>query len=387
VATRSAELEPASSERPAKLPVIDTDAHVGNTHPLVTPDFMAYLPEKWREYCLTFGLRTLGDTPQTPGHRAFAHRTDAVPAGGGIPGSDPDLAREQLLDLYDVSAAVLNDIFAVGGARGSNNYPLELQVELARAANDYHRDAWLAADDRWYASIVIPVEDVASSVHEIHRCMESGDRFCQVLLELRQEFPIGNPRYWPIFEACSHYDIPVAFHVMQHNRPTPCGHGTSYFEAHCYYPLRNFHLVTSLVFEGVFERFPTLKIALIEQGWSWAVPLAWRMDASWRVLRDEVKHLDRKPSEYLRDHFWFSTQPIEEPEHEEDFADVWEMLEDFGSADKLMYSSDYPHWDFDAPTEVLPETMPLADRRRILGENASRLYKIPLREGSGIPAA
>jgi predicted TIM-barrel fold metal-dependent hydrolase len=358
---------------------------VGNTHPLLTPELLPYLPSKWHEYVAMMGLRTLGDTQQTPGHRQFAHRTDAVPPGGGHPGGDREFARAQLLDQYDLSAAILNDIYAVGSSRGSNNYPLELQVALARAANDYHRDQWLADDDRWHASIVVPVEDVPSSVAEITRCMESGDRFVQVLLELRHEFPIGNPRYWPIFEACAHYDIPIAFHVMQHNRATPSGHGTSYFEAHCYYPLRNFHLVSSLVFEGVFERFPTLAIALIEQGWSWVVPFSWRMDASWRVLKDEVRHLQRTPSEYLRDHFWFSTQPIEEPEHAETFSDLWETFKGFGGASRLMYSSDYPHWDFDAPHEVLPETMSLDDRCNILGATASALYKIPLRAGTGVP--
>ena len=49
-----------------------------------------------------------------------------------------------------------------------------------------------------------------------------------------------------------------------------------------------------------------------------------------------------------------------------------------------MYSSDYPHWDFDAPTELMSQNHPMARRRRILGENASSLYKIPLKLNSGL---
>jgi predicted TIM-barrel fold metal-dependent hydrolase len=222
-------------------------------------------------------------------------------------------------------------------------------------------------------------------VKEIQRCMDSGERFAQVLLELRHERPLGHPRYWPVLEACAHYDIPIAFHVMAHTRTTPCGSTNYYFEAHCDFALRNFPLVSSLIFEGCFERFPNLKFAFIEQAWSWVVPFGWRMDSAWRKLKHEVPHLERKPSEYLRDHFWFSTQPIEEPEHEEWFDDLWGLMESHGMADKVMYSSDYPHWDFDEP-EALPMTMPLDIRRKVLGENASKLYKIPLREGTGVPA-
>ena len=89
----------------------------------------------------------------------------------------------------------------------------------------------------------------------------------------------------------------------------------------------------------------------------------------------------------MREHFWFTTQPIEEPERLEDTASVYEMLEESGFGDRLMFSSDYPHWDFDSPHESVPETFPIDRRRRILGQNASRLFKIPLRPGSGILAS
>jgi predicted TIM-barrel fold metal-dependent hydrolase len=146
-------------------------------------------------------------------------------------------------------------------------------------------------------------------------------------------------------------------------------------------------MVPSLIFEGVFERFPTLRIALIELGWSWAVPYSWRLDSAWKKLRDEVPHLRRKPSEYLREHFWFTTQPIEEPERLEDTESVYRMFEDAGFADRLMFSSDYPHWDFDSPYESVPTTFPIERRRRILGQNASKLFKIALKPGSGIPSS
>jgi predicted TIM-barrel fold metal-dependent hydrolase len=100
-------------------------------------------------------------------------------------------------------------------------------------------------------------------------------------------------------------------------------------------------------------------------------------------MGSEVSHLQRKPSEYLAEHFWYTTQPMEEPEQAEHLDEVIEAFENSGMCDKLMYSSDYPHWDFDDPY-VLPHTLSDEQRRRILGENARDLYKIELRPGSGV---
>jgi predicted TIM-barrel fold metal-dependent hydrolase len=76
---------------------------------------------------------------------------------------------------------------------------------------------------------------------------------------------------------------------------------------------------------------------------------------------------------------------MEEPEHAEWIRDVYEVFED-SLGEKLMYSSDYPHWDFDPP-DVLPASLPLTARRKILAETASQLYGIPLRDGAGLPLA
>ena len=74
------------------------------------------------------------------------------------------------------------------------------------------------------------------------------------------------------------------------------------------------HSSRSLVIEGVPERFPRLKIVFIEGGFGWIPSTMWRMDQHFERFRDEVPHLKRRPSEYVREHFWFTTQPIDEPD-------------------------------------------------------------------------
>jgi predicted TIM-barrel fold metal-dependent hydrolase len=129
----------------------------------------------------------------------------------------------------------------------------------------------------------------------------------------------------------------------------------------------------SLVLSGVFDEIPELSIVFVEGGFSWAVPLSWRLDRMHATLGEEVPDLRRKPSEYMR-HFWFTTQPIEEPARPEQFH---AMVEALGLGDRLLFATDYPHWDFDAPDQALPKGLSPSDRHNILAGNAHRLYRLP----------
>jgi predicted TIM-barrel fold metal-dependent hydrolase len=376
VATQSPALARVTIEGAEVLPVIDTDVH-----PRIAPTdprFLNRLPERWRRHMDLIGLRTNELEAQVPRQRPFASRTDAVPPGGGIPGGDPEHAQHQLLDAYQMTAAVLNNITAMSWSRGTGNHPVPFQLAIARAINDWHHEEWFSSDPRWRASINVPWELPHEAVKEIERCRALSDRFIQVVLEARADEPIGNPRYWPLFEAAESTGIPVAFHVGGNRRMTGSGTPSFYFEDHVDFALRNFNVVASLIFEGVFDRFPALKVVFLEQGWSWVVPYAWRLDAAWSVLRAEVSHLERRPSDYIKDHFWFSSQPMEEPERLEWIPEVLGLFEDFGMTRRLMFSSDYPHWDFDAPDESIPLTLPVPTRKRLLAANASDLYGIPV---------
>jgi predicted TIM-barrel fold metal-dependent hydrolase len=364
-----------------RLAVIDADFH---PMPVPSdPQIADHMSRRWKDYIAEYGMGFSYSGLFAPAQREFTHRLDAVKENRV--GVDPLWAKQQVLDPFDMSGVVLtcpqSYILNSGG-----NMPEELSAELARAYNNALAYTWMAADPRYYAAIVIP-RDLPNVVDEIRRCKEGeyGSRFVSVLMSPAGQEPLGRQRYWDIFEACTHYNLPITFHVPGMGRQiTGAGNTNFYGEMHMNFASLPMTLVSSLIFEGVFERFPSLRVALIELGWSWAVPYSWRLDAAWTKLRGEVPHLRSKPSDYLRKHFWFTTQPIEEPERLEDTESVYEMLEEAGFADRLMFSSDYPHWDFDSPYESVPETFPLARRRRILGQNASQLFGIPLKPGSGI---
>ena len=97
------------------------------------------------------------------------------------------------------------------------------------------------------------------------------------------------------------------------------------------------------------------------------------MDAQFDKLHTEVPYLKRKPSEYLKSHFWFTTQPIDEPERPQDLLQIFEWI----GHDRMMFSSDYPHWDFDDPNVVIPQALGQASRDAIFSGNARAFYRLP----------
>ena len=199
-------------------------------------------------------------------------------------------------------------------------------------------------------------EDPVAAVAEVRRCARDR-RFVQVLFKGRHQEPMGRRRYWPIYEACAEEGLHVATHAFgAYGHPiTGAGHASYYIEDHLSPAQAVQANVTSLVVEGVFDRFG-IKLISIENAFGWVPSLTWRLDAAWRLLRAEVPHLRRRPSEIIAEHLYLTTQPVEEPPHPADFQ---RLLEHFGPlADHLLLASDYPHWDSDNPDVVLPHSLP-----------------------------
>jgi uncharacterized protein len=191
-----------------------------------------------------------------------------------------------------------------------------------------------------------------------------------VLLLSRTAEPLGQKRYWPIYEAAVEAGLPVGIHVFGYSGWARSGGWASYYiEEMTEHAASAQAVVASLVFEGVFERFPALKVVLIEAGFGWLAALGWRLDKVWARMRDEVPHVPRPPSAYLREQLWVTTQPMEEPEIRAHLLDVIEWI----GPDRIMFATDYPHWDFDDPGHALalPDK---ALKRRIMFENALAVY-------------
>ena len=183
---------------------------------------------------------------------------------------------------------------------------------------------------------------------------------------------MGRRRYWPIYEAACEAGLPVGVHVFGYSGRAASNSGwpSFYIEEMTEHSNACQAQVTSMIMEGVFEAFPQLKMVFIEGGFGWMPSLGHRLDRNWKRMRSGLPHLTRAPSEYLHDHFWVTTQPMEEPENPAHLVDIMAAI----GFDRILFSSDYPHWDFDDPFVVVPASLGDERRKQIYSGNARALY-------------
>ena len=209
-------------------------------------------------------------------------------------------------------------------------------------------------DPRVVNAILLAPNDPAQAVKEIHRLAPRVDT-AAVMMPMQTPQLYGKRVYHPIWEACAEHDLPVISHIggdSPGSTPTAAGFPTYYMESRMTRPSIASAQAASLICEGVFEKFPTLKFAMIEVQQMWAAPLMWHMDADWKAIGDQTPWLKRLPSEYFRDHIRVGTQPMHEPPHSEQ---VYQLLEMLHADETLVFCTDFPHWDWNDPVTVLPK--------------------------------
>ncbi len=109
----------------------------------------------------------------------------------------------------------------------------------------------------------------------------------------------------------------------------------------------------SFLAEGVFQQFPRLQAGAASNPASPGCRhLLWRTNKSWRGVRAEVPWIDRPPAEIIREHVRLTLQPVDAPAG--DAQKLLRTLEHIGSDRMLLFSTDYPHWQFDGD-DVLPD--------------------------------
>ena len=356
---------PARAGRRTTYTIVDTDIHPVATAASILPRLSAGARRRFE----TFGSRVPAPPEIYPRVRNSGFRLDSWPESGP-PGSDLGLVRDQLLDGFDIDHGVL---IPLQGHQWGAEAP-EYAAELCRALNDCMAEEWLDAEPRLRGSLVVPYETPDLAVAEIRR--HAGDpRFVQVLLATGGESGFGRRRYWPIYEAAVEAGLPIGAHTGGLEQHRGAGWPSFYLEEHVWNGNMMGALITSFLTEGVFAHLPELQLVCVEGGIAWAPALFWALDDGWSLLRDDVPHLTRPPSELLRERLWFTTQPIEEPA---DPAELATVLRHLGMDDRIMFASDYPHWDFDSPQHT-PRLFPAGSREPIMGANACRLYGLPLR--------
>ena len=346
-------------------PVIDCDIHneVSSVEQL-----MPYLADYWQDYIRgsAFSGPHANDYPRGAPTSA---RPGSIPAEGGQAGSTLQLVREQALAPWNTEIGILNCSYRVQSVRQE-----DLAADLATAANRWQIDEWLTPEPRLRGSLVVPSQAPARAAEEIQR---SGGhpQFVQVVIPVRSHIPYGNRYYDPLYSAAVEHDLVVGinFGGAPGNPPTPVGWPSTYLEEHAGMAQVFQSQVISIIAEGVFDRFPDLRIALIEGGFAWMPSLMWRLDKEWKGLRSNTPWVRRAPSDYIRDHMRLTVQPVGAPP---DPRYILQTIEQLESDTLLMFATDYPHWHYDDNSEAWPVTLPEPLNANTWSENARSFYRL-----------
>jgi len=191
--------------------------------------------------------------------------------------------------------------------------------------------------------------------------------------------PLGDRRYDPIYEACERADLPLLLHNVAGGAMTsfPIQHQAfgrhmpTHVVAH---PMQHMVNLSHMMTTGVPERFPDLRLVFQEAGLGWVPYLLNRLDYEFYGQRQDAPVLERPPSEYVDEQWYFTSQPVEGMDKPGYVAQTIRLM----GEDNLMFASDYPHHDFDHADDLLRQLTGEFDREAIeaiFGGTATEVYR------------
>lgn len=300
-----------------------------------------------------------------------------VPYLEGCPAASYDTnARVELLDSWGVDAGV---VFPTIGILWDKAEDPELAMAYARAYNNWQWDFASPAKDRILPIAHIPLYDVDLALTELKRCLKLGFKGMFLAPEPVNGKRPSHPDFDPLWQEMVEADLPVCVHlIVRFNRPVNLA-ATQWWDPSSE-PMNtvfSFGLggsmqlipaTAALVCDGLFDRFPKLKVAMVESGAGYAAYLMDRLDEKYARFGGAV-NLKRKPSEYIRENIWFVMDPSERS---------IDAQCDLVGEDHFLWGSDYPHIDShaNAMQEIHTALAPMSEDRRnkVLGGNAAKLF-------------
>jgi predicted TIM-barrel fold metal-dependent hydrolase len=322
----------------AKLSVIDADGHIFERD----PEIREFLGPPYRDL---YWAQTYPFFPTLDGWcRGFS-------SPGQRDNPDP-AAWLQFLDECGIERTILYPTAALASGLIQDT---DWAIALSRAYNDWLHARYMQESPRLIGMAILPVRAPAE--------VTVSDR------------PYGHADYEPLLAEANALGCALGIHGAVSFR-LGLDQSDSFIKTHTLeHPFAQMIQLTSLTFDGAFERYPNIRWAFLEAGAGWMPYMMDRLDEEWeRRGQRWAPSLRRKPSDYLRDSNIFVSCEIEE-------RSLPYVVEVFG-ADKILWASDYPHEREHAQyLSDIPEFMERDDlsedvKRKILKDNAVRLYRL-----------
>lgn len=242
----------------------------------------------------------------------------------------------------------------------------ERGVALARLVNDAFAEAADRHPGRFAPLAALPLQDPAAAVEELERAIGMGHRGAQLFSNVDGR-SLDEDDYFPLFEKLADLDVPAFIHPTN---PSPLGRLADYrLTALMGFQFDTTAAVARLVFAGVLERLPTLKLVVGHLGGTLPF-LAERIDRGYEVYPELRERITRAPAEFFR-RLYIDTVNFD--------PGALRLGLDFAGPDHVVFGSDYPHQvGYVDRALAAVDAMPVGDaeRARILGGTAAELLKL-----------
>jgi predicted TIM-barrel fold metal-dependent hydrolase len=365
--------------------VVDADGHVyeGNV------DLASRMPEKWRSQApirlkdnegnwriLLEGRLWSASQGSGPGVSGpMTERAQGYRAGMVDPG-----ARLKDMDLEGIDAAI---IFGTQIALTVNGLIRgELAAVLCRAVNEWLIEYCSADARRLFAVGLIPCQDPRAAVKELEYLARAGAVTAMLPTNVYGLNNMGARMFDPIYDCAQSLGVPLSVHPQTGHDGVPgvsgvMGAGSERFFKYVYvhmtaFPFELMIAMMHMIGEGVFDRYPKLKIGFMEGGAGWLPFWAERLDEHIEKLAPQMPDLKRKPSDIIKSEQIILTSESEESGLDRVFSAAGENT--------VLYASDYCHWDCHFPYSVKDvvesKDLTFAQKERLLNRNAVDFFRL-----------
>lgn len=345
------------------LPIIDADGHLDEQ-----PDeIIQYLDPPLRgEAIIPRGHGMF------PSWQATENRTRVFLMGEQHSPYRLDPTPDKWLDFADRAGIEQAVIYPTDALTFGMCEDADVAAHFARAYNSWAHARYTATSPRLQCVALLPLQNVDAAVKELRRIRSELGMVAAMLPATQLRVPLGDQSLWPVYQEAERLDCFLGIHGGHLWRGRDLMTGLKGNKVVIHHPVGQMVEMVSMMFEGVFETFPKLKVGFLEAGCGWVPYMMDRMDEKWSPNRKSV--LKKKPSDYIRDcPIYISAEPYE---HTLNLA--IQMI----GADHLFLASDFPHELDDAGfIEHLEEWRKLtslseADHSKILSETARTAYSL-----------
>ena len=286
-------------------------------------------------------------------------------------GFDP-LERVKVLDAEGIDVSVM---YPGLGLKLGGIVDRELAVASCQVYNDWIAQWCAQAPDRLVGVGALPMQDPRRAADEVRRIAALGLRAGFARPNAYNDRHLHHRAYTPVWEALCEVDLPIAFHPAGLADMPGAGRALTHLMApgthHALILLFDEMMTLSnLVYGGVLERFPDLKVAILECGGGWIAHWMDRLDEFLESYSWATGGLSLTPREYFQRQCWISFDPGEI---------TAKVLAPIVGADRFVWASDFPHSDAKYPGVVdelreSSEGMEPAARAALFGTNALTMY-------------